>query len=328
MDNIELEELQLDVTQARERRDEVYADSDSTDTDRKQADLNVRKAQQKYLDKVAKRDGSNEDDPDRPAPEAPALTRAFTEEEADRIDKLSAIEDARESRNKVYDDPEATDLDRAKADAELSRALQDANAVDNQDKPTTVRGAVTKVAGELGGILFDAVKSQLPDAISGSHWWDVADQGMSLSQEFEKKQGESAASALGPTRSFTDEEVDQQLGFVPAASGVIPAWVSQMWKMMPKIGLHDSGGWLKPGEMALNMSSKPEPIFNSPAQLQKFAGNLQGPANAGGGLTEQDVVRLLALRPAYTIQTSDVRGAMQEIRVDQQRQRVGYNLKR
>ncbi|WP_431941680.1 tape measure protein [Nocardia grenadensis] len=327
MDQIELEELNLDVTQARERRDEVYADSDSSDSDRKQADLNVRKAQQKYLDKVAKRDGSNEDDPDRPAPEAPALTRMFSEEDADRIDKLSAIEDAKEARNKVYDDPDATDLDRLKADAELSRALQDANATDNSDKPTTVRGAVTKVAGELGGILFDAVKAQLPDAISGSHWWDVADEGMSLSNEFEKAQAASAASALGPTRSFTDEEVDQQLGFIPAASGVLPAWVSQMWKMFPKVGVYDSGGWLKPGEMALNMSNRPEPIFNSPEQLSKFAGNLNGPANTGG-LTEQDVVRLLALRPAYTIQTSDVRGAMQEIRVDQQRQRIAFNPRR
>ena len=35
----------------------------------------------------------------------------------------------------------------------------------------------------------------------------------------------------------------------------------------------DNGGWLMPGEMGINLSSRPEPIFNSPQQLLRFAGS-------------------------------------------------------
>lgn len=319
-DQLELEDLQLDVTEAIERRDEVYADSDSTDTDRQRADLNVRKAQQKVIDKTAKRDGSNEDDPDRSAPEAPALARQFSEEEADRIDKLSAVEDARENRNKVYDDPDATDIDRLKADAEYSRALQEANQPADSESPTSIRGVVTKLGGELGGVLFDAFKAQLPDALSGSHWWNVGDEALAASAEADPAATSQAVSdALSGLPAFPADEVMSQLGFVPGNG--IPDWAKN-------VKVYDSGGWLQPGEMGVNLSNKPEPIFNSPEQLRRFAGNLE-PTNAGAGaLTEKDVMRLLALRPAYTIQTSDVRGAMQEIRVDQMRQRAGFDLKR
>ncbi|MFQ6228859.1 hypothetical protein [Nocardia sp. NPDC002869] len=323
-DQLELEDLKLDVTEARERRDEVYADPDSTDTDRQRADLNVRKAEQKVVDKTAKRDGSNEDDPDRPAPEAPALARAFSEEEADRIDKLSAIEDARENRNKVYDDPDASDLDRLKADAELSRALQDADATGNS--PGSIRDVFTNAASGLAGIAYDAFKAQLPDAIGSSHWWDVADEGLKLQSDSKTGSISDAVKAsVGSVGTFSQDDIDAQLGFVPGSAGVVPLWAQQLFK---NVKVFDNGGWLEPGQMGINLSKSPEPIFNSPEQLRKFAGNLAPAQAGGGGLTEQDVVRLLALRPAYTIQTSDVRGAMQEIRVDQKRQMVAFNLRR
>src|SRR5690606_34734706 len=136
-------------------RDKVYENPKSTDNDKRLADLDVRAAEQRVLDKIAERDGTSEDDTDAPAPEAPALARTFTEEESDRIDKLAAVEQARLRRNEVYDDPDSTEIDRLKADAEYSQAIQDANNPKKEkdgNTPKTLRDVLTGAASEFVGI--------------------------------------------------------------------------------------------------------------------------------------------------------------------------------
>lgn len=314
-DELELLQLQESVNQAREKRDKVYEDSKSSDSDKRKADLDVRSAQNKVVKKQEQKDKQGQiEGGSRVAPEAPALSKRWTQEESDRLDKLSAIETARERRNEVYDDPDATDLDRAKADAELSLAEQAADK-SKKDAATTVRGVFTKAAESAAGAVFDAVKAQLPDKISGSHWWDVADQAIALANSDEVKDA-NPASILAGIGSFDPAQVAAQLGFIPGPDGKTPTWVDRLKGKAPKV--FDSGGWLQPGEMGINLSNRPEPIFNSPQQLQQFAGgSLSAPAAAGRSYTDADIDRMIQTRPNVTFQVADINEAMRSYRTEQ-----------
>ncbi len=308
-DQIELDRAQIQVEQEKAQRDKVYENPKSTDNDKRLADLDVRAAEQRVLDKIAERDGTSEDDTDAPAPEAPALARTFTEEESDRIDKLAAVEQARLRRNEVYDDPDSTEIDRLKADAEYSQALQDANNPKKEkdgNTPKTLRDVLTGAASEFVGIAFDAAKQQLPDEIGSSHWWDVADKSIALASDYEESgKADEARKALGLVPSFPDEQIDAQLGYNPGA-GEPPEWIKKLRENPPKV--FDTGGWLMPGEMGINLSNTPEPIFNSPAQLQKFAGSALGDP-AATGIRLEDLAEVLASRPSITLQVNDMKSA-------------------
>ncbi|MFB8281888.1 tape measure protein [Nocardia colli] len=320
-DELDLEQQRLDLQDAIEDRDRVYADEDKSPNDRKRAENRVKRAELDLKDKEKeKADATGEKVSDLPS-EAPPLAKAYSERELNIIDKDAAVEDAKERRDEVYADEDSTELDRLKADAEYQRALMERQkAATGQDENAkglkgTLRDAVTNFAG----IAFDAVTEQLPEPVSQSRWL-TTDWG-SLVPEKGAGANDDAQAALAGIGTFSDDELSGQLGYTPKPGGVVPDWVASMWKMFPKIGIHDSGGWLKPGEMALNLSNKPEPIFNSPAQLQQFAGGLQ-PMQSG--ITLDDLARVLGDRPNITFNGYDMQRAMREFRAEQQRSTAGY----
>ncbi|WP_174551029.1 NlpC/P60 family protein, partial [Nocardia farcinica] len=315
-DERELERLHIAVQKAKERRDEVYADAESSPSDRRLADLDVADAEDKVIEKQRQKDRQGQiDGGERIAPEAPELSRMYSEEEADRISKLAAVQAARERRNEVYDDPTSTAIDKAQADAEYSRAIQEAQAPDEDEKTPaqTVRDIFTNAASNAAGAAFDAFKEQLPDKVSGSHWWDVADQVVALANEDDDE--DDARSVTGSTH-FNPAEVLQQLGFIPGPDGEAPDWVKKARAKAPKV--FDNGGWLEPGEMGINLSSRPEPIFSSPEQLRQFAGStLDAPASQG--ISREEFERALLARPNVTVNTDRVSEGIRKVRSENSR---------
>ncbi|MFE1596110.1 tape measure protein [Nocardia sp. NPDC058705] len=308
-DERELERARIAVTQAKERRDEIYSKSDSTDSERRLADLDVTDAEAKVIDKQKQKDkqGTTEGG-ERIAPQAPALTEAYNAEKAARIDRLQAVEEANTKRNEVYDDPYATDLEKAKADQDLALAQQENNAVSNESKTaSTLKDVFTTAASGAAGALFDAAKEIfLPDTVKSSHWWDVADEAISLANTDTDEDGTSNINELlSSVPSFNTNDIMKQLGF----NGNTPDWA----KSKKDVKVFDNGGWLEPGQMGINLSSRPEPIFNSPSQLAQFAGSTltepQGMYGANFGKTLErmaDSLHQTATSPPVTIQTDNL----------------------
>ncbi|WP_280469585.1 tape measure protein [Nocardia brasiliensis] len=320
-DELDLEQQRLDLQDAIEDRDKVYADEDKSATERKRAENRVRRAELDLKDKEReKAEATGEKADDLPS-EAPPLAKAYSDRELNLIDKDAAVEDAKQRRDEVYADADATEIDRLKADAEYQRALTERHkaATGQGENAKTLKGTLRDAVTTFAGVAFDAVTEQLPEPVSQSRWL-TTDWG-SLVPEQESGANDDARAALSGVGTFTDEQLAGQLGYTPKPGAVVPDWVAHMWKMLPKIGIHDSGGWLKPGEMALNLSNKPEPIFNSPAQLQQFAGGLQP---ASSGITLEDLARVLADRPNVTFNGYDMARAMREFRAEQQRSTAAY----
>ncbi|MGW0245052.1 tape measure protein [Nocardia goodfellowii] len=320
-DELELMSLEEAVTQAKEKRDKVYADEKSSESDKRKADLDVRAAQSKVVKKQEQRDKQGQlDGGNRVAPQAPALSKKYSEEEASHAEKLQAVEEANESRNSVYDDPESSDIDKQLADIKLQQAIEELenndDAKTSANSPKSVKGILQTFASNVVGTVFDAFKQQLPGQVSGSHWWEVADQALALSSSDESGTGSTVAEALSNIGTFNTGAFLGQLGYDKKKE--VPDWV----KALKSGAVYDTGGWLPPGGVAVNLSSSPEPIFNSPKQLQDFAGSsLNQPS---GNLTEQDLERYMRLRPVYNITTADVSTAMQTVRVEQRRQAKSY----
>ncbi|MGF7125149.1 hypothetical protein [Rhodococcus sp. BE178] len=88
--------------------------------------------------------------------------------------------------------------------------------------------------------------------------------------------------ALIPDGNWTQAQVDSQLGVTPgqgdwmsALSKNLEGAPAEVGELLKRVKVFDSGGCLKPGELGINLSSRPEPIFTSPDQLQRFAGALK-----------------------------------------------------
>ncbi|ATL70786.1 tape measure protein [Nocardia terpenica] len=324
-DEIELQKLQIAVDEAKQKRDKTYADAKATDTDKRKADLDVHDAQSKVVKKQEQKDKRGQvEGGTRVAPQAPALQKQYSDDEKRKAELLQAVESANKSRNEIYDNPESTDTDKQVADIKLQDAidaLEKGKDSQNTKSPVnTVKDVFTSFASNMAGVVFDAFKAQLPEQIGSSRWWDVADQAVALSHynNDDSKTGTSVQDALSNIGSFGADAFLGQLGYTKK-NNEIPDWV----KKLKGAAVYDAGGWLPPGGMAVNLSSTPEPIFNSPQQLRAFAGSQLQPAQRGN-LTEQDLERYMRLRPVYHITTADVSGAVQQIRTEQKRQAKTY----
>ncbi|OZD23814.1 hypothetical protein CH253_08100 [Rhodococcus sp. 06-156-3C] len=308
-DEEKLTSAQISVTQAEEARDKIYANDKKSAADREQADSKVRQAQNKVVDMQAKKDEAANFVAEGPPPQAPALEKAYTEQELTLVDAQLAVDDANERRNEVYDDMDATANDLLKADADLARAQNRLDDVlsgkDSSGGKSggafSLKDRIKQYGSEVTGILTDALFAQMPFGLGDSHWWNIPIPEL-----------EDSDSSGGGKIAPTDKGLNKQLGFKDEPGEAPPNWVLDMLstgnfpgnvpgveedsalvdalmrarelrKNAPKV--FDTGGWLEPGAMAINLSDKPEPIFNSPEQLAKFAGGLQlAPQSDGGGL--------------------------------------------
>ncbi|WP_433661087.1 tape measure protein [Nocardia sp. CA-128927] len=261
-DQTTLESAQVSVEQAKQRRDKVYADTDKSDADRRQADLAVEKAEQKVVGLQQRKDDAASGTANGPAPQAPALERKFSDDEVARIDAQASVDSANTHRNEVYADPEASANDRLKADAELSRAQTKLDELGKSG--SKIHGRVRDFVTDAAGIAFDALLEQLPFGLGETRWWTIdyaplIAAGQSAAQK--------ASAAIGPLPSFSAESIAAQLGYTPVAGQPPPEW----WdKLRPRV--FDRGGWLMPGETAINLSRRPEPVLSSPGQMQAFMG--------------------------------------------------------
>lgn len=275
-DQIDLDQAALAVEEAKKDRDEVYKDNKKTDLDRRKADLSVREAQQRLVDKQAEKDGSGKES-DLNTPEAPPLGKRLNDDEVDAESANLSRDEAQAKRNEVYADPESTDNDKRRADLDLQSAENSIlDLQDKKDEKKTVSGTVSdrikKFGADIFGIVFDGLREQLPFGLGQSRWWDIPITTVE-SQADDKKKSRTATPG-----NFSQDDVNKQLpvtlGADPRAAlepyiNRAPASI-QDWLKQFNIGVHDQGGWLKPGEMALNLSNRPEPILNSPAQMRQF----------------------------------------------------------
>ncbi|MEU4709515.1 tape measure protein [Nocardia salmonicida] len=314
-DERDLERARLAVTQAEQKRQKVYEDPDSTAEEKRLAELDVDDARDTVSEKEDKKAKEGQlEDGERVAPQAPELTDQYDKAKADRIDAALAVEKANEDRNEIYDDPTSTDLEKQAADQALALARKEeleSTGSESSSTATTVKDIFTNFASSAAGIMFDAAKDIfLPDAIADSHWWDVADEVVSVANSDQDDDGKTNADEiLSNLPTFNASDILKQLGY----NGAAPSWA-----LNAKV--FDDGGWLQPGEMGINLSSRPEPIFNSPDQLRQFAGSsLNGPSS-GGGLSRDDVEAMFSARPNVTFQSDNINGAMRAYGFEQKKQ--------
>ncbi|KZM68479.1 hypothetical protein AWN90_11455 [Nocardia terpenica] len=237
-----------------------------------------------------------------PARQAPRIARRYSDTDREYLKLEQSWAEANKRRNEVYADDTASELDRMDADL----ALQDAEDARRKGPKADDNGAaktLTDYAHKMLDIGIDAAKSQLPFDLGSSRWWDVADKSIE---------------AANSVPAFTRADIGNQLGFDPA--GGVPDWVTRLRAGQAKV--YDTGGWLEPGGVAVNLSRKPEPIFNSPHQLRQFADGF-APVPAGA-VSLDDLRTVLENRPNVTFNVSDFREAMAQWQLEQRRQSMSF----
>lgn len=183
---IELQAAEIALRKAEEKRTEVeeqVAEGKKTQTDLADANNKVDKAQSKLTELQRKKDGVLSGESNAPAPQAPELARMFTDAEVDRIDAQLAVQSANERRNEVYDNPESSDYDIDKADAELyqaEKALRELGTPKAGDGPTTWSGIAGDFAkNAVSGFVSDAlgvfgIPDEMPPALQALKMFEEA----------------------------------------------------------------------------------------------------------------------------------------------------------
>ncbi|WP_411742647.1 tape measure protein [Rhodococcus sp. IEGM 1366] len=182
----DLKAAEIAVRKAEEARTEVenaVAEGKKTQTDLDGANNKVEKAQIKLTDMQSKKDGILDGTADAPAPQAPALSRMFTDAEVERIDAQLAVQSANERRNDVYNDPQSSDDEIDKADAELykaEKALREIGLPKSGDGPTSWSGIAGDFAKEAAsGFVSDAlgvfgIPDEMPPALQAAKMFNEA----------------------------------------------------------------------------------------------------------------------------------------------------------
>lgn len=286
---LDLESAEISITQAEEARAEVEAkfrEGKKSQADLDQANKRVEKAQQRVTDLQKKKDdaAAGVDEVKGPAPQAPGMAKAFSDSEVERLEAQMAVNDANKRRNEVYDDEEASADDRLRADIALQKAEAELDALakgkKDGDKDYSLNGIMKRFAHSAVDAGFSALEGQDYFGLMQSRWFTT---------DWKALAGEPASPESG---TVSQAEVDAQTGGMPwyealikngdytpevyAATGLeedsplVDLVLRARAMKAPKV--FDNGGWLLPGESAINLSTKPEPIFNSPAQLGKFMG--------------------------------------------------------
>ncbi|BAH32965.1 tape measure protein [Rhodococcus erythropolis] len=185
---IELQAAEIALRKAEEKRTEVeeqVAEGKKTQTDLADANNKVDKAQSKLTELQRKKDGVLSGESNAPAPQAPELARMFTDAEVDRIDAQLAVQSANQRRNEVYDNPESSDYDIDKADAELyqaEKALRELGTPKAGDGPATWSGIAGDFAkNAVSGLVSDAlgvfgIPDEMPPALQALQMFEKAQQ--------------------------------------------------------------------------------------------------------------------------------------------------------
>ncbi|NKW17082.1 tape measure protein [Rhodococcus hoagii] len=194
---LDLENAEIEVRKAEEARTKVEAElakGKKTQTDLDSANKKIELAQQKVVDLQKKKDDVASWVEDGPAPQAPALSRMFSDAEIERIDAQLAVDAANERRNEVYDDPDSTETELAKADAELFKAQKALREMGVSTGETA--SSWSELAGEVAKT---AVSGYLSDTLGVLGIPDEIPPAMRAWQMFEKAQAEQNPYLLEPS---------------------------------------------------------------------------------------------------------------------------------
>lgn len=271
-DELSLESARIAITQAQEARDRTNANDKKSQADRDQADSKVRRAEERVRALEAKKRAAETGANATAAPPAPELTTSFTDKQI-RLKELQwAIDEADQKRNEVYDDPDATDKDRERADVDLVRAM---NALAAEQKEQ--RGD-SKTVGDIVGTAFkDAAVETLSGTldffgISGDRLLSLkaSDVGGMVPPSFTEAEIARQGPEVPGTPEWAKEMIERfklplpantmpQALLTPAATPGTQEWADEIRERM-KIPtfLRDMGGALPSGAAALNLSGQTE----------------------------------------------------------------------
>ncbi|MHC9531776.1 phage tail tape measure protein [Prescottella equi] len=272
-DELSLESARIAITQAQEARDRTNANGKKSQADRDQADSKVRRAEERVRALEAKKRAAETGANATAAPPAPELTTSFTDKQI-RLKELQwAIDEADQKRNEVYDDPDATDKDRERADVDLVRAM---NALAAEQKEQ--RGD----SGTIGDILGNAAKSAVTETlgssldffgISGDRLLSLkaSDVGGMVPPSFTEAEIARQGPEVPGTPEWAKEMIERfnlptpsntppQELLAPAAAPGTQEWVAEMLERLNPVPtfLRDMGGALPSGAAALNLSGQTE----------------------------------------------------------------------
>lgn len=268
-DELSLESARISITQAKEARDKTFANGKKSQADRDQADSKVARAEQRVRELEAKKRAAEAGANATPAPPAPDLATSYTDEQI-RLKELQwSIDEADAKRNEVYDDPEATDQDRERADIDLQKAMNALTAEQKQQRGDT------KTVGDIIGTAFkDAAVEPLGGTLD--FIGVPADKVMSLSASqaaptFSAGELATQGPEVPGTPEWAKAMIDRfnlpipfstapQDLLAPAATPGTPEWIDDILARMNKVPtfLRDVGGALPNGAAALNLSGETE----------------------------------------------------------------------
>lgn len=271
-DELSLESARIAITQAQEVRDRTNANGKKSQADRDQADSKVRRAEERVRALEAKKRAAETGANATAAPPAPELTTSFTDKQI-RLKELQwSIDEADQKRNEVYDDPDATDKDRERADIDLVRAM---NALAAEQKEQ--RGD-SKTVGDIVGTAFkDAAVETLSGTldffgVSSSKLMSLqaSDVGGMVPPSFTEAEIARQGPEVPGTPEWAKSVIDQfklplpantmpQALLAPVATPGTQEWADEIRERM-KIPtfLRDIGGALPDGAAALNLSGQTE----------------------------------------------------------------------
>ncbi|WP_432678087.1 tape measure protein [Rhodococcus pyridinivorans] len=252
-DQLDLESARIAVQQAKEARDKTYANEKKSDADKAQADLKVQRAELKVRELENKRDGVGVASAISTEP-APPLTGDMGDSAIQLRQAEISVLDAQLARDKVYNDPDSTSLDKEKADLQVHSAknsLEETKkriAEEEEELATgggkdgssggefSLKDRLKKFGSDVFGILVDSVIEQA-SPFGESRWLSIP-----FPDFTPPKEGETVSKKGGKKSKDSDKKpidelsipanfpgADEQLGFDPGQG--IPKWVQQHLKI-------------------------------------------------------------------------------------------------
>ncbi|RYE41309.1 MAG: hypothetical protein EOP24_37515 [Hyphomicrobiales bacterium] len=318
---LDLQSADVSVTQANEdlaKVQDAFNQGKKTQADLDQANLKVQKAEARVVELQKKKDDAAAGVDDGPAPQAPALAKAYSEQEMERLNAQLSVDDANERRNEVYAAEDSSENDKLRADMELQKAVNAQKELlsgtkDSGSGDYSLKGILKTFGNRMVDAGIGALEEQDPFGITSSRWV-TTDFGSLMG---EKKNGGSLTDALKPQlqnipATFPAEEINGQTGNLP---GDVEEWAKKFG--MPKV--FDNGGWLEPGEMGINLSSRPEPIFNSPDQMRQFMGGIAPAENGAGGQQVDNSIRI------DNVTVADINEFRSMLNLEQRKRALSFN---
>ena len=268
-DELNLKSAEIAVTQAKEAQARVNADVKKSAADRDQARVKVEKAEERVRSYEAKRDAAAAGRDAPPAPEAPELGVARTDDQISQRQAERAVEKARLDRNEVYASADSTQAEKDEADDALQSAL---NALEERNKSKASDSSLPSTWSEaFGEIAKEFISSNVSDVLG---YYGASDEigplftaAMAVGKAASNNFGLSATEPL-PNVPISQSDAETQL---PVTPGIEGWWESMTKSLGAKIPLYDTGGIWPSGTPGMNLSGKDELVLTHDQRVQAGA---------------------------------------------------------